>query len=293
MRILILGSNGQLGTDLCLTARAAGHDVTGMDLPQVDITNRASVDSAVATCRPDVILNPAAYTAVDDCETHEELATRVNRDGAAVVAAASQACGATLVHYSTDYVFAGDGARPYVESDAPGPVTAYGRSKLAGERAVSAACERHQILRIAWLYGAHGSNFVKTILKAAVRGARERTPLRVVADQRGTPTWTMDVCMQTLALIGTAHYGVFHSTSEGDCSWFDFASRIVTAAGLDVHVEPCTTDAYPRPARRPAYSVLENARLKSLGLSRMPPWDQSFDRFFAQHGAALIDKDAS
>ncbi len=290
MRILVLGARGQLGTDLCEEARRAGHDVIGADLPELDITDAAAVADAVGRARPQVVMNPAAYTAVDTCETDEARAYAVNCTGAHNAAAAAQQLGALMVHFSTDYVFAGDSPAPYTESDLPAPATAYGRTKHAGELAVAAACERHQILRIAWLYGAHGANFVKAILGAAQRSSIEGTPLRVVNDQRGTPTWTVDVSRQALALACQQQVGVFHCTAEGACTWFDFAARIVRSARLGVEVLPCSTRESPRPAPRPANSVLENARLKALGLNLMPAWEHSWDRFFALCRTTLLDR---
>jgi len=272
-----------------MTAMAAadGHAVTGVDLPECDITDEAAAARTVREAGPDLVINCAAYTAVDDCEKNAELAFRVNRDGAGYAAAAAHRSGAAFVHFSTDYVFDGASGRPYAETDRPNPLTVYGKSKLAGELAAAAACPRHQILRTAWLYGREGANFVKAILRNAARCAREGKPLRVVNDQHGTPTWSVDLCRQALALAGLEQWDVFHATSEGACTWFDFAVRIVAAAGIRVEVQPCTTREFPRPAPRPAHSVLENARLKTLGRNVMPPWDLAFDRFFAQHGAAL------
>jgi dTDP-4-dehydrorhamnose reductase len=288
MRILVLGARGQLGRDMTATAASAGHAVSGVDLPECDITDAGVVERAARAFGPELVINCAAYTAVDDCERNEDLAFRVNRDGAANAAAAAERVGAAFVHFSTDYVFDGESGRPYLETDRPNPLTVYGRSKLAGEEAVAAACARHRVLRPAWLYGREGANFVKTIIRNAVRCGREGKPLRVVNDQRGTPTWSVDLCRQTLALAGVEQFGVFHATSEGACTWFDFAARIVAAAGVKVEVQPCATNQFPRPARRPANSVLENARLKALGLNVMPPWEGSFDRFFGLHGAALM-----
>jgi dTDP-4-dehydrorhamnose reductase len=287
MRILIVGVNGQLGQDLRDTALAAGHEVQGVDLPQVDITDPTSIAGALRRAAPQVVFNPAAMTAVDDCESKAQLAMRVNRDGAANVAAAAAAQGALMVHFSTDYVFDGTSARPYVETDPASPRTVYGRSKWEGEEAVRRVCPRHQVLRIAWLYGFHGVNFVKAILRNARRCAAAGKPLRVVDDQRGTPTWTVSVCRQALALADSGQTGTFHATCEGECSWYDFARRIVSAAGIGATVQPCTTAEFARPAPRPAYSVLENARLKALGLNTMPSWEEAFARFYALHGPAL------
>lgn len=283
MRIAVLGSCGQLGRDLVDSLQQAGHEVHATDIPDTDIRKADSVKRFVDASRPEAIINAAAYTAVDACETNHDMAFGVNRDGARIAAEAAHAAGALFVHYSTDYVFDGCGERPYSETDQTGPLTAYGRSKLEGEHDVASACPRHQIFRIAWLYGQHGQNFVKAILRNARTLAAQGRPLRVVADQHGTPTWTMDVCRQTIDMLECPEYGVFHATSEGAGTWHDFASRIVAASGLGTAVERCTTAEFPRPAPRPAYSVLENARLKALGRNRMPSWQVAFDTFASHH----------
>lgn len=288
MKCLIIGCNGQLGRAMCRYAAARGHDTTGVDVPQIDLRDADSVVAAARQCSPDVIINCAAFAAVDRCETEPEPAYAVNRDGAANAARAAHSVGALLVHYSTDYVFDGTATRPYVETDEPSPASVYGRSKLAGERSVADTWERHQILRLAWLYGADGQNFVKAIIRAARAAAADGRPLRIVDDQRGSPSCADDVCVQTFASIATDDTGVFHCTAEGDCTWFDFGRCIVERAGVGAVVEPCTTAEFPRPAPRPAYSVLENARFKQHGCNTMPPWGEGFDRFAACHFDTLL-----
>ncbi|MBD3239327.1 MAG: dTDP-4-dehydrorhamnose reductase [Chitinivibrionales bacterium] len=287
MKLLVLGCNGQLGRAMCRRAAATGYEVTGVDIPQIDLRDIDSIVSAARACSPEVIINCSAYTAVDRCESEPEPAYAINRDGAANAAHAARDAGALLVHFSTDYVFDGTAGRPYTETDEPSPASVYGKSKLAGEQSVADICERHQILRLAWLYGADGQNFVKSIVRAALAAREDGRALRIVHDQHGTPTCADDVCDQTYASIATGETGIFHCTAEGACTWFDFGRRIVERAGIDVTVEPCTTDEYPRPAPRPAYSVLENARYKQLGCNVMPQWDEGFDRFVAGNPALL------
>jgi dTDP-4-dehydrorhamnose reductase len=279
MKLLIVGCNGMLGTDMVIEAKKAGHDVRGIDFPQIDITKPQSVGEIVAEARPEAIINCAAYTAVDACETNAETAFAVNARGPTNLAAVASECGALLVHYSTDYVFDGKKTSPYVESDPTSPLTVYGRSKLEGERLAFECCERTIVLRIAWLYGMTGTNFVKTIRSAALKKAASGEPLRVVNDQWGTPTWTVPVCLQTFALLTADQYGVYHATCEGACTWFDFTVEILRQAGITTAVEPCTTAEYPRPAPRPLFSVLENQRLKIVGLNRMPGWKEAFRGF--------------
>jgi dTDP-4-dehydrorhamnose reductase len=268
-----------LGSDMIAVAREQGFEVTGIDFPDIDITDLATIRSAIGTARPDAVVNCAAYTAVDKCETDKKTAFAVNSVGAGLLAQGAQEAGATFVHFSTDYVFDGKKTAPYLESDPPNPATVYGQSKFEGELQVQRNCEKSFIFRIAWLYGIGGNNFVKTIRNVARKNAASGAPLNVVSDQRGTPTWTVDVCRQTLALLPTHHYGLYHSTSEGECSWFDFAKAIVRAAAIPCTVLPCTTAEFPRPAPRPMNSILENERLKRLDLNLMPPWETSFGAF--------------
>jgi dTDP-4-dehydrorhamnose reductase len=285
MNLLIVGHNGMLGRDMMGAARSAGHNVSGADIPDIDLTKPESIRSCVAAAGPQAIINCAAYTAVDACETDRVRAFAVNASGAGLLAGAAERCGALFVHFSTDYVFDGTKTRPYLESDPVHPLSEYGRTKLEGERLVRKNCKRSFIFRIAWLYGKNGHNFVKTIRTLAEKNISTGTPLRVVNDQFGTPTWTADVCRQTLRMISTRrHFGLYHCTSEGECSWYDFAREIVRASGIPVTVAPCTTAAFPRPAPRPKYSVLENSLLKKLGLNMMPHWKDGFREFLKEEG---------
>jgi dTDP-4-dehydrorhamnose reductase len=279
MKLLIIGCNGMLGQDMLRAARSAGHSVSGIDFPDIDITKPESVRSCVTAARPHVIVNCAAWTAVDACETDCDRAFAVNATGAGLLARAAEGCGAIFVHFSTDYVFDGAKSTPYIESDPVNPVSVYGRSKLEGELLVQKNCTRSFIFRIAWLYGAGGANFVKTIRELAKKNADAHAFLRVVNDQIGSPTYTADVCRQTFGMLDTGHFGLYHSTSEGQCSWFDFATEIVRALHVKVELVPCSTAEFPRPAPRPRYSVLENSRLKKLGLNLMPHWKDGFAAF--------------
>ncbi|MBN1575281.1 MAG: dTDP-4-dehydrorhamnose reductase [Chitinispirillaceae bacterium] len=279
-RMLIIGSTGQLGTDMCREARSAGYQVTGVDFPQIDIAERRSVARHVVESKAAYIINCAAYTAVDDCETNRERAFALNADGPGSIAAAAASIGARMVHISTDYVFDGRKTGPYLETDFPNPQSVYGQSKYAGEQQVAAACENHQIFRIAWLYGLHGKNFVFTIRAAAEKKAASGGPLTVVNDQFGTPTSTREVCRQVLKALPADLTGIFHATCEGSCTWFDFAKEIILAAArIPVEVLPCTTDEFPRPAPRPKNSMLENQRLKRAGIAVMTGWKRAFREF--------------
>lgn len=272
-RWLVIGSAGQLGTDMMDILTLAGEDVAGLDLPNIDITAATSVAKVLAAADPTVIVNAAAYTAVDAAEGDEAIALAVNGKGPAVLAAACVDRPQTrLIHISTDYVFAGDSAGPYAEDDQPDPRSAYGRTKLAGEQAVrSVLPDRGTVVRTAWLYGVHGQNFVKTMLRLEA----ERETVAVVDDQRGQPTWSRDLARQILRLVrADAPAGIYHGTSSGQTTWWSFTREIFRLIGADPErVAPTTTDQFPRPAARPANSVLGHRGWTRIGVEPIRPWD--------------------
>jgi dTDP-4-dehydrorhamnose reductase len=241
---------------------AAPHADVALTRAQLDITDRDAVRDAISG--QDVVINCAAWTDVDGAEAHEDEALRVNSEGARNVA---EAAGAVL-YVSSDYVFDGTKREPYVASDPVNPVSAYGRTKLAGERATAEANPRHFIARSSWLFGAGGKNFVETILRLA----GEQDPLRVVNDQVGSPTFTGHLAPALVALARTEDYGIHHVSAAGSCSWFEFAREILERSGSDTRVEPCTTEEFPRPAKRPAYSVLG-------GGPGLPSWRDGLDAY--------------
>jgi dTDP-4-dehydrorhamnose reductase len=256
-----------LGTDLISALRDHGAEVVVSDRDTLDITDPDAVSRGISGA--DVVVNCAAYTAVDAAETNEADALAVNGVGAGVIARACTTSGARLIHLSTDYIFSGDAHEPYSEDAAPGPRQAYGRTKLVGEREVVASGADFIIARTAWLYGAHGPCFPRTIAKAG----RERGALTVVNDQIGPPTWTVDLSALLLRLIeADAPSGVYHGTSSGETSWFDFAEEIAASAGLGDIVTPCDTSSYPRPAHRPKYSVLSHGALERIGVAPIGHW---------------------
>jgi len=261
-----------LGQDLVDAVRAAGHTATAVDRDTVDITDPASVDAALAAERYDVVVNCAAYTAVDAAEEHEGAAFAVNAVGPAHLARSAHRVGARLVHISTDYVFGGDATSPYAEDAPLAPRSAYGRTKGAGEWAVRAEAPDHLIVRTAWLYGARGSCFPRTMAALAA----DRDSLSVVDDQVGQPTWTVDLADLVLRLVAAgAPSGTYHGTSSGRTSWFGFAQAAVAAAGHDpAVVAPTTSEAFVRPAPRPAYSVLGHDRLVAAGVEPIGPWQE-------------------
>jgi dTDP-4-dehydrorhamnose reductase len=282
-RWLVTGSGGMLGCDLVAALADGGEDVLGLSRKELDVTDEAAVTATLSDCRPDVVVNCAAWTNVDDAEAHEDEALAINGAGpahvAAAIAAGSAAPGCRLVHLSTDYVFAGDAALPYAEHDATGPCTAYGRTKLAGEQAVLRLLpQAGYVLRTAWLYGANGPNFVRTM----IRLERERPGVDVVADQRGQPTWTADVALQVIALVrSAAPAGIYHATSSGEGTWFDLAREVFLLLGADPdRVRAISTSAYPLPAPRPAYSVLGHDAWAAAGLDPIGDWRLSLRRAF-------------
>jgi dTDP-4-dehydrorhamnose reductase len=283
-RWLVVGSGGMLGRDLVAALEGAGEEVFGRTHRQLDLTDEAATHAALREYHPDVVVNCAAWTAVDDAEAHENEALAVNGHGAAHLAAACAAGPGgpsgpvRLVHMSTDYVFGGDASRPYAEHDAVGPRTAYGRTKLAGEQAVLRLLPRSgYVVRTAWLYGAHGPNFVSTM----IRLERERPAVDVVTDQRGQPTWTADVAGQIIALVRspTAAAGIYHATSSGEATWFDLAREVFRLLGADpARVHETTSSAYPRPAPRPGYSVLGHDGWAPAGIEPIGDWRLALGR---------------
>jgi dTDP-4-dehydrorhamnose reductase len=268
---LVIGTSGMLGRELVTALRQDHDSVVGLAHRELDITDEAAVHAAMRSCHPDIVVNCAAWTAVDDAETQEDAALLVNGHGARYLAEASADCGARFVQLSTDYVFGGDIRRPYAENDAPAPGTAYGRTKLAGERAVlnQSPCTGY-VVRTAWLYGAYGPNFVRSMINLEC----ERAVVHVVDDQHGQPTWTLDVVGQIKALVrAQAPAGIYHATSSGETTWFGLAREVFTLLGADPsRVKPTTSSHYPRPATRPAYSVLGHDAWARAGIAPIRDW---------------------
>ena len=264
-----------LGHDLMTAITEAGHDALGMDLPEIDITSEESVLAALDSASPEVVVNAAAFTAVDAAEEQEATALRVNGDGPGVLARAiAERPGVHLVHLSTDYVFSGEATAPYGEDALPAPRSAYGRTKLVGEEQVRRYLpERSHVVRTAWLYGVHGPNFVATMLSLE----SSRPEVAVVDDQRGQPTWSWDLARQIVALVDSgAPAGVYHGTSSGETTWFGLTREIYRLIGADPQrVHPTSTRAFPRPAPRPAYSVLGHDRWAQVGLRPIRDWREA------------------
>ncbi|MFP4476253.1 MAG: dTDP-4-dehydrorhamnose reductase [Desulfatibacillaceae bacterium] len=286
MRILITGGKGQLGAD-CASV-FAGDELLSVDVEDLDIADMAAVAGTFREFGPAAVVNCAAYTAVDACETHENEAFAVNATGPANLAAACRESGAYLVHVSTDYVFSGQKPvpEPYIENDPTGPLSAYGRTKLAGERAVAESGCEHAILRTAWLYGAGGGNFLKTMLRLSVADPGRR--LRVVDDQHGSPTWSATLAGQIAKVVEARPKGVFHATAHGHTTWYRLATRFLSLMDAPCNIDPCTTREYPTPAARPKNSILANRALDSLGLDSMSHWEDDLARFVDRHKDGLL-----
>lgn len=281
MRILLTGAGGQLAHDL--KACLAGETLFALARAELDITDAAAVRAALARHRPDCLINTAAYNRVDDAEAEPAAAFAVNAAGVEHLARAAATAGAVLVHFSTDYVFDGAQRAPYVETDAPNPLSVYARSKRAGEEAVQRRCEKYFLIRTCGLYGVAGSrnkggNFVERMLRFAQQGK----PLRVVNDQVLTPTSTRDLAEKLLPLLRTRRYGLYHMTNAGECSWYDFAREIFRVAGVAADVQPVSTAAFAARARRPPYSVLDNAAYRAAGFPDFRPWPEALADYIRQ-----------
>ncbi len=275
MKLLVTGAAGMLGRDVMLAAGNAGHDVVGFGRTELDVTEAPALEAKVAAERPDVVINCAAWTDVDGAEESEEVAMAVNGSGAGKVAAAAAAVEASIVYVSSDYVFDGAKAAPYLESDQPAPLSAYGRTKLAGEEATTAANPRHFVVRSAWLFGIGGPNFVETMLRLAA----DHGEVLVVHDQVGSPTYTWHLAYGIVRLIEGLEYGIHHMAAAGQCSWYEFAREIFDQAEVECKVLSATTEMLGRPAPRPPFSALASQREHAIEL---PSWQDGLAGYLAQ-----------
>lgn len=278
MRILVTGASGQLGYDVERELERRGIEHLGTSSRELDITDREAVERLMAAYRPDAAIHCAAYTKVDLAEDEPERCWAVNADGTRNMAAACRKTGAKLLYISTDYVFPGAGERSYETGDPTGPVNTYGRSKLAGELAVQSLLEKYFIVRISWVFGKNGSNFVKTMLRLA----ETKADLSVVCDQIGSPTYTADLAPLLCDMVQTERYGVYHATNEGTCAWSEFAEAIFELAGRQVVVHPIPTSAYPTRAVRPLNSRMSKERLRDNGFQELPEWKNALARYLKE-----------
>jgi dTDP-4-dehydrorhamnose reductase len=285
---LITGSKGQLGTD-CLDVFRDVPGLIGIDLPEVDLSDRVQCFEVLDRIRPELIVNCAAYTAVDACET-DISCWKANAELPGFLAEWVERNESYLVHVSTDYVFSGD--KPLfevaVETDVSAPVSEYGKSKLAGERAIAAQTERFAILRTAWLYGATGKNFLKTMLRLTLQNPGKE--FKVVDDQHGSPTWSCTLARQIRAVVEQRATGIFHATSEGYCTWYELACAFLDELGIEHNFVPCSTAEFPTPTKRPANSILENSRLKEMGINVFKDWKIELQEFVQQNGTAVLEE---
>lgn len=267
-RVLVTGANGMLGQDLCPILEDDGYEVIETDIKNLDITSFAMVKKVLSEEKPDIIIHCAAYTNVDKAEEDYETAHKINAVGTENIARVCAENDITLVYISTDYVFAGNGTKPYKPTDSTSPLNNYGLTKYEGEQAVLKYCKKYYICRTAWLYGIHGKNFVETMMALA----DVHPELKVVDDQVGCPTWTVDLSNAIVKIIKDKSYGIYHTCGGKSTSWYGFAKEIFSLANLDVNLKPCTTGEFPRPAKRPKYSVMDNG-----GLCR--PWQKALAEY--------------
>ncbi len=277
MRVLVTGVKGQLGYDVMNELAKRGHEGIGVDIQEMDITDAASVERVITEAAPDAVIHCAAYTAVDAAEDNVDLCRRVNAGGTENIAKVCKSLNCKMMYISTDYVFNGQGTRPWEPDDAREPLNVYGQTKYEGELAVE-ALEKFFIVRIAWVFGVNGKNFIKTMLNLG----KTRDHLTVVADQIGSPTYTYDLARLLVDMIETDKYGRYHATNEGLCSWYEFACEIFKQAGMNVTVSPVTSDQYPAKAKRPMNSRMDKSKLDEMGFERLPSWQDALGRYLKE-----------
>ncbi|MCM3378785.1 MULTISPECIES: dTDP-4-dehydrorhamnose reductase [Shouchella] len=274
-RVLITGAGGQLGHDLVSQFSLNGYQVFGLTRQDLDITDQDMVKSVFEKIKPDLVIHAAAYTAVDQAESDVDDAFRVNAIGTRNVAVEANRYNAKVVYVSTDYVFNGQAREPINEFSPVAPIGIYGQSKLAGENYIRDLCNQFFIVRTSWVYGSHGNNFVKTMLKLG----QEKEEIGVVADQIGSPTYTVDLAKSIVEIGATEKFGIYHVSNSGSCSWYEFAKAIFEIGGIDVKVKALSTEEFPRPAKRPAYSVFDHMGLRLNGFKKTPHWRDALKDF--------------
>lgn len=280
MQVLVTGVKGQLGYDVVNELEKRGHRAVGVDVEEMDITDAAKVEQVITEADVDTVIHCAAYTAVDAAEDNQEVCRRVNADGTRNIARVCKKLDLKMVYISTDYVFDGTGERPWEPDDEREPLNFYGQSKYEGELAVEELLEKYFIVRIAWVFGVNGKNFIKTMLKLS----ETHDKLTVVNDQNGSPTYTYDLARLLVDMAETEKYGRYHATNEGFCTWYEFAKEIFRQAGKDVKVEPVTSAEYPSKAKRPANSRMSKEKLDEKGFERLPAWEDALARYLKTIG---------
>ncbi|AXM89106.1 dTDP-4-dehydrorhamnose reductase [Anoxybacillus ayderensis G10] len=275
MKVVVTGANGQLGQELVRQLQQTNVELYSFTKRDLDITNESIVNEVITKIKPDIIINAAAYTKVDQAEIEEETAYLVNAFGQRNLAVVAEKVEAKICYISTDYVFDGNSTVPYREYDQTNPLGVYGKSKHAGEELTRSLCSRYFIVRTAWVYGEFGQNFVKTMLRLV----KEKEEIGVVNDQIGSPTYTVDLARFIIELVQTEKFGIYHATNSGSCSWYEFAKAIFEESNMKVKVHPITTEQFPRPAKRPKYSVLDNFSLKVNGFPMLRHWREALKEF--------------
>ena len=278
MKVLVTGAKGQLGTDLMNELAKRGIEGIGVDVEEMDITDAEACRRVIKASDADAVIHCAAYTAVDAAEDNADLCRRINGEGTRNVAQACKEADVKLMYISTDYVFDGQGTRPWEPDDERHPLNVYGQTKYEGELAVEELSDKYFIVRIAWVFGVAGKNFIKTMLRLG----KERGAVSVVDDQIGSPTYTYDLARLLVDMIQTDKYGRYHATNEGLCSWYEFAKEIFRQAGMDVPVTPVSSDAFPAKATRPSNSRLNKDKLSENGFERLPAWQDALGRFLKE-----------
>ena len=278
MKVLVTGVRGQLGYDVVNELVQRGLEAIGVDIQEMDITDEASVNSVIGEAAPDAVIHCAAYTAVDAAEDNIEICRKVNADGTQNIANMCKKLDIPMIYISTDYVFDGQGERPWLPDDERAPLNVYGQTKYEGEIAVQNTLDKYFIVRIAWVFGVNGKNFIKTMLNLG----KTREHLTVVNDQFGSPTYTYDLARLLVDMIQTDKYGIYHATNEGICTWYEFACEIFKQAGLNVSVAPVTADQYPAKAKRPSNSRMSKDKLEENGFEKLPTWQDALKRYLKE-----------
>ena len=275
MKVLVTGVKGQLGYDVVNELKKRNIEAVGVDIDEMDITDAASVDKVIKEASPDAVIHCAAYTAVDAAEDNVDICRKVNKDGTQNIANVCKELDIKMIYISTDYVFDGQGTRPWEPDDKPDPLNVYGLTKYEGEVAVTSTLSKYFIVRIAWVFGVNGKNFIKTMLNLA----KTHDSLTVVNDQFGSPTYTYDLARLLVDMVLTDKYGIYHATNEGIITWYDFACEIFKTAGLNVKVSPVPASEYPAKAKRPSNSRMSKQKLVDNGFELLPTWQDALERY--------------
>ncbi len=286
MRVLVTGVKGQLGHDVMNELAKRGHTGIGVDIEEMDITDPKACEKVISEVQVEAVIHCAAYTAVDAAEDNKDLCMKVNAEGTENIAKVCQKLDLKMMYISTDYVFNGQGTRPWEPDDSREPLNVYGESKYRGELAVTSHTDKFFIVRIAWVFGVNGKNFIKTMLRLG----QERGAVSVVNDQIGSPTYTYDLAVLLVDMIQTDQYGFYHATNEGLCSWYDFAVEIFRQAGMEVSVTPVSSDQFPAKAKRPSNSRMSKDKLTEKGFRRLPSWQDALGRYLKEINAASSEK---